>query len=51
VKADVRFRDGSAATLRITATLARRSGRWKIAQCYASVGTANEQIVGRDLTI
>lgn len=51
VKADVRFPDGSAAMLRITATLARRSAGWKIVQCHASVGTANEQIVGRELTV
>lgn len=51
VKADVSFPDGSAAMLRITATLARRSGGWKIVQCHASVGAANEQIVGKELTV
>jgi hypothetical protein len=43
--------DGSAAMLRITATLARRSGGWKIMQMHASVGAANEEIVGKELTI
>ena len=51
VKADIVFPDGSAAMLRITATLARRSGGWKIVQMHASVGAANEEIVGKELTI
>ena len=44
-------RDGSAAMMRITATLARRPAGWKIVQCHASVGAANEEIVGKELTI
>jgi hypothetical protein len=51
VKADVAFPDGSAAVMRITATLARRPGGWKIVQCHASVGTANEEVVGKELTV
>ena len=51
VKADIVFPDGSAAMLRITATLARRSGGWKIMQMHASVGAVNEEIVGKELTI
>jgi len=51
VKADVAFPDGSAAMMRITATLARRSGGWKIVQCHASVGAANEEVVGKELTV
>ena len=51
VKADVTFPDGSAAMLRITATLARGSGGWKVVQVHASVGTANEEVVGRELTV
>jgi SnoaL-like domain len=51
VKADVAFPDGSAAMMRITATLARRPGGWKIVQCHASVGAANEQVVGKELTV
>jgi len=51
VRADVCFPDGSAAMLRITATLVRRPGGWKIAQCHLSVGTANEEIVGKGLTV
>jgi len=37
--------------MRITATLARRSGGWKIVQCHASVGAANEEVVGKELTV
>jgi hypothetical protein len=51
VKADVAFPDGSAALMRITATLARRPGGWKIVQCHASVGAANEEVVGKELTV
>jgi hypothetical protein len=51
VRADVSFPDGSAAMLRITATLVRRSGGWKIIQCHLSVGAANEQVVGKELTV
>ena len=51
VRADVSFPDGSAAMLRITATLVRRSGAWKIVQCHNSVGTANEAVVGKELTV
>jgi hypothetical protein len=51
VKADVAFPDGSAARMRITATLARRPGGWKIVQCHASVGAANEEVVGKELTV
>jgi len=51
VRADVCFPDGSAAMLRITATLVRRPGGWKIVQCHLSVGTANEEVVGRELTV
>ena len=51
VQADVAFPDGSAAMMRITATLARRPGGWKIVQCLASVGAANEQVIGKELTV
>jgi hypothetical protein len=51
VKADVTFPDGSAAIMRITATLAHRPGGWKIVQCHASVGAANEEVVGKELTV
>jgi hypothetical protein len=51
VKADVVFPGGPAAVLRVTAILARRSGGWKIVQCHASVGAANEEMAGKELTI
>jgi len=51
VRADVSFPDGSAAMLRVTATLVRRSGGWKIIQCHVSVGTANEEVVGKELSV
>jgi SnoaL-like domain len=51
VRADVSFPDGSTAMLRITATLVRRSGGWKIIQCHLSVGAANQEVVGKELTV
>lgn len=51
VKANIVFPDGPAAMLRITATLARRSGGWKVVQFHASVGAANEEVVGKELTV
>jgi SnoaL-like domain len=51
VRADVAFPGGSAAMMRITATLARRPRGWKIVQCHASVGAANEEVVGKELTV
>lgn len=50
-RADVSFPDGSAAMLRVTATLVRRSSVWKIIQGHISVGTANEAVVGKELTV
>jgi hypothetical protein len=50
-KADVAFPDRPTATMRITATLTRRPSGWKIVQCHASVGAANEEVVGKELTI
>ena len=51
VKADVVFPGGPPTQLRITATLARRPGGWKLVQCHASVGAPNEEIVGKELTV
>ena len=50
-KADVTLPEGPTVTMRITATLARRPGGWKIVQCHASVGAANEEVIGKELTI
>jgi hypothetical protein len=50
-KADVLLPGAPATTIRLTATLARRSGNWKIVQLHASVGAANEEVVGKDLTV
>ncbi len=50
-RADVSFPDGSAAMLRVTATLVRCSSVWKIIQGHISVGTANEAVVGKELTV
>jgi len=51
VKADAASPGGPAVMFRITATLARRPGGWKIVQAHASVGVANEEIAGQELTV
>lgn len=51
VRADFSFPDGSAANLRITATLIHRSGHWRIVQFHVSAGAANEEVVGKELTV
>jgi hypothetical protein len=51
VRADFSFPDGSAAGLRITATLILRSGGWRIVQFHISTGAANEEVVGKELTV
>lgn len=51
VKASIVFPGGLAATMRVTATLARHSDGWKIVQLHASVGAPNEEIVGKGLTV
>jgi len=50
-KADIVFPDGPTVMMRVTATLARRSGGWKIVQAHISVGAANEDVVGKELTV
>jgi SnoaL-like domain len=51
VKADIVVPDGPTVMMRLTATLARRHDGWKIVQFHASVGAANEEIVGKQLTV
>jgi hypothetical protein len=51
VKVDVAFPGAPTASMRFTATLAPRSGGWKIVQGHASVGAPNEEVVGKDLTV
>ena len=51
VKADIVFPGGPAVMMRITAMMARRSGGWKIVQFHGSVGAANEEVVGKELTV
>jgi SnoaL-like protein len=50
-RADVALAEGQSVGLRITATLARRNGGWKIVQAHISVGVANEEVVGKELTV
>lgn len=50
-KAEVAGPEGSHATMRVTATYARRGGQWKVVQAHASVGLPNEDIIGKELTV
>jgi SnoaL-like protein len=51
VRLDIAFLDGPTASMRFTATLARRDSEWKIVQGHASIGAANEETVGKELTV
>lgn len=50
-RAEVEMPGGSPVNMRITAVYLRRHDGWKIAQAHASVGVANEDVVGKELTI
>jgi hypothetical protein len=51
VKVDIAFPGAPTASMRFTATLARRPAGWKIVQGHASVGAPNEEVVGTELTV
>jgi hypothetical protein len=51
MRAGFSFPDGSAADLRVTATVVHRPGGWKIIQMHISAGAANEEVVGKELTV
>ena len=51
LRADVEFGGGPSTTLRVTATLVDGDDGWKIVQGHVSVGAANEEVVGQELTI
>ena len=51
VRLDVAFPGAPTAKMRFTATLARRRERWKIVQGHASVGAANQEVIGKELTV
>ena len=48
---DVVFGEGPAAPLRFTATVVRDGDGWKIVQGHVSIGVANEEAVGKELTV
>jgi ketosteroid isomerase-like protein len=43
--------DGTQLPIRITGVLHREDGDWKVVQWHVSVGAANEDTLGRELTI
>lgn len=51
VGVDIEFPGAPTARMRFTATLSRRPEGWKIVQSHASVGTANQEVVGKELTV
>lgn len=42
---------GPTISMRITAACVREEGEWRIAQAHASIGAANEEALGTDLTV
>lgn len=46
----LRMADGSELAFWITAVLVRDAGAWRFQQVHFSLGVANEQVVGRELT-
>ncbi len=50
-RAEIEAPGGSRLNMRITAVYLRRHDGWKVAQAHASVGVANEEVVGKELTI
>jgi hypothetical protein len=51
VKLDVGFAPDAVVSLRFTATVTHRPDGWRIVQGHVSVGAANEEVVGRELTV
>lgn len=43
--------DGKEVPLRVTAVCHQEDGQWKIAQLHMSIGVANEETIGEELTI
>ncbi len=43
--------DGGETPLRITGTMIREDGSWKLVHGHGSVGAANAEVVGKDLTV
>ncbi len=47
----VRLPDGHEVPMRVTAVFRREDGEWKVVQLHGSVGVANEEAVGSELTV
>jgi len=50
-RVEVAFQGVPTAKLRITGTFVQRTAGWKIVQGHVSVGAANKDVVGKELTI
>ncbi len=46
----VNIPDGPTVPMRATAACVREDGDWRIVQCHCSIGAANEEAVGTELT-
>ena len=47
----IRAPDGTETPSRLTGTVVREQGTWRIVQGHTSVGAANEEVIGKELTI
>ncbi|HVE91735.1 MAG TPA: nuclear transport factor 2 family protein [Actinomycetota bacterium] len=50
-QASFKLPDGNSVPVRITALCQKEDGAWKFVQAHASVGVANEETVGEELTV
>jgi hypothetical protein len=50
-RARVGLLDGQTIPFRLTMVCHREDGDWKVVQWHISVGVANEEVVGKELTI
>ena len=47
----IRMADGTEVATRVTAVAHREGAQWKLVQTHISLGAANEEVVGRTLTV
>ena len=50
-QATIQIPDGPTFAMRVSAAMLREDGEWRIVQGHASVGAANEDTVGTELTV
>ena len=49
-RGEIQIPDGPTVAVRITAACVREDGDWRVVQAHASIGAANEEAIGTELT-